>query len=76
MGDQTTGPFEARPQQRGLHYARRYGVIVLVVEVMGGLAMLPYGLCLTMRVTNGAPPAPDEKGQVGESVAGQGTRCA
>ncbi|KAL4426135.1 hypothetical protein ABPG77_002721 [Micractinium sp. CCAP 211/92] len=41
-----------------------YGVLVLMVEIMGGLAMLPYGLCLTMRVTNGAPPLPDDKGQV------------
>lgn len=40
-------------------------MLVLMVEIMGGLAMLPYGLCLTMRVTNGALPLPDDKGQVG-----------
>lgn len=52
------------PTRRSPWERRRYGVLVLVVEVMGGLAMLPYGLCLTMRVTNGAPPPPDDKGQV------------
>ena len=43
---------------------RRYGILVLSVEVLGGLAMLPYGLCLTARVTNGTAPPPDEKGQL------------
>lgn len=41
----------------------RYGAIVLAVEILGGLAMLPYGLCLVMRVTNNAVPPPDDKGQ-------------
>ena len=43
---------------------RRYGILVLSVEVLGGLAMLPYGLCLTACVTNGTAPPPDEKGQL------------
>jgi hypothetical protein len=43
---------------------------VLSVEVLGGLAMLPYGLCLTMRVTNNQVPPPDDKGQVGGELAG------
>jgi hypothetical protein len=42
---------------------------VLGVEILGGLAMLPYGLCLTMRVTNNDVPPPDEKGQVGDGPA-------
>lgn len=42
---------------------RRYGGIVLAVEILGGLAMLPYGLCLVMRVTNNGVPPPDDKGQ-------------
>ena len=46
----------------------RYGILVLAVEVLGGLAMLPYGLCLTMRVTNNQVPPPDDKGQVGDWV--------
>lgn len=46
------------------HVWRRYGILVLAVEVLGGLAMLPYGLCLTLRVTNNDLPPPDEKGQV------------
>ena len=37
---------------------------MLAIEILGGLAMLPYGLCLTMRVTNGRAPPPDEKGNV------------
>ncbi|PRW56955.1 Six-hairpin glycosidase [Chlorella sorokiniana] len=41
-----------------------YGAIVLAVEILGGLAMLPYGLCLVMRVTNNGVPPPDDKGQV------------
>lgn len=41
----------------------RYGAIVLAVEILGGLAMLPYGLCLTCRVTNNQVPPPDDKGQ-------------
>ena len=42
---------------------------MLSVEVLGGLAMLPYGLCLTMRVTNNQVPPPDDKGQVGGWLA-------
>ena len=49
---------------------RRYGAIVLAVEILGGLAMLPYGLCLTMRVTNNQVPPPDDKGQVRGRWAG------
>lgn len=37
--------------------------------MLGGLAMLPYGLCLTMRVTNNQVPPPDDKGQVGGWLA-------
>lgn len=33
-----------------------YGIVVLSVEIIGGLAMLPYGLCLCMRVLD--PPSP------------------
>lgn len=39
----------------GLGGSLWYGAIVLTVEILGGLAMLPYGLCLTMRV-QGEPP--------------------
>ena len=50
----------------------RYGAIVLGVEILGGLAMLPYGLCLVMRVTNNQVPPPDDKGHVrGSGRAGQ-----
>ena len=41
-----------------------YGIIVLLVEILGGIAMLPYGLCLCARVVNNKAPAPDEKGIV------------
>jgi hypothetical protein len=37
---------------------------VLAIEVLGGLAMLPYALCLTVRVTNNSVPPPDDKGPV------------
>lgn len=43
---------------------RRYGILVLMVEIIGGLAQLPYAACLLMRVHNNKPPAPDEKGVV------------
>ncbi|PSC71157.1 Six-hairpin glycosidase [Micractinium conductrix] len=46
-----------------------YGALVLAIEILGGLAMLPYGLCLTMRVTNGRAPPPDEKGNVSTSLS-------
>ena len=55
--------------------ACRYGILVLSVEVLGGLAMLPYGLCLTMRVTNNQVPPPDDKGQVGGELAGWLAGC-
>lgn len=32
--------------------------------MIGGLAQMPYAVCLTMRVVNCRPPAPDEKGVV------------
>lgn len=35
---------------------------MLAVEILGGIAVIPYALCLVLRVTNGAPPPPDEKG--------------
>lgn len=34
----------------GLGGSLWYGIIVLIIEILGGVAMLPYGLCLTMRV--------------------------
>ena len=34
----------------GLGGSLWYGIVVLVIEILGGIAMLPYGLCLTMRV--------------------------
>ena len=34
----------------GLGGSLWYGIVVLAVEILGGIAMLPYGLCLTMRV--------------------------
>lgn len=40
---------------------------MLGVEILGGLAMLPYGLCLVMRVTNNQVQPPDDKGHVRES---------
>ncbi|KAI7842235.1 hypothetical protein COHA_004148 [Chlorella ohadii] len=45
-----------------------YGAIVLGVEILGGLAMLPYGLCIVMRVTNNQVPPPDDKGHVRTSL--------
>ncbi|RMZ57138.1 hypothetical protein APUTEX25_003595 [Auxenochlorella protothecoides] len=42
----------------------KYGILVLAVEMIGGLAQMPYAVCLTMRVVNCRPPAPDEKGVV------------
>ena len=49
-------------------HACRYGAIVLGVEILGGLAMIPYALCLVARVVDGAAPPPDDKGQVGGGV--------
>ena len=34
----------------GLGGSLWYGIVVLVIEILGGIAMLPYGLCLTIRV--------------------------
>lgn len=34
----------------GLGGSLWYGIVVLAIEILGGIAMLPYGLCLTMRV--------------------------
>jgi hypothetical protein len=45
-----------------------YGILILTVEIIGGLAMLPYGLCLVLRVTNGAPPALDGKGNAPPTI--------
>lgn len=48
----------------GLGPLQAYGIIVLLVEILGGLAMLPYGLCLCARVVNDRAPPPDDKGIV------------
>lgn len=40
----------------GLGGSLWYGAIVLSVEILGGLAMLPYGLCLCMYVPGEPPP--------------------
>ena len=57
-----TLPAAALPCPLHAPVLRRYGAIVLAVEILGALAMLPYGLCLVMRVTNGAAPPVDAKG--------------
>jgi hypothetical protein len=36
----------------GLGASLWYGIVVLAVEILGGLAMLPYGLCLCVRVAD------------------------
>jgi len=48
----------------GLGPLQAYGIIVLLVEILGGLAMLPYGLCLCARVVNNKASPPDDKGIV------------
>lgn len=40
---------------------RRYGLLMLGVEILGGVAVLPYALCLTMRVVENKAPPPDER---------------
>ena len=54
----------------GLGPSLWYGVIVLLVEILGGLAMLPYGLCLTRRVDDPVPPAIEaaSKGQSATTI--------
>jgi cellulose synthase/poly-beta-1,6-N-acetylglucosamine synthase-like glycosyltransferase len=53
-----------------------YGVVVLAVEVLGGLAMLPYGLCLCVRVREEVPPAvaAAAKGQAATTEVGYHVR--
>ena len=51
----------------GLGGSLWYGIIVLVVEVLGGLAMLPYGLCLVVGVV-GPPPAAVEAAAKGQAA--------
>jgi len=60
----------------GLGGSLWYGIIVLAVEVLGGVAMLPYGLCLTMRVANPPPPAVEAacKGQAAITAVGYHVR--
>ncbi len=35
---------------------------MLTVEILGGIAVIPYALCLTVRVINNKPPPIDDKG--------------
>ena len=41
----------------GLGGSLWYGVVVLIVEILGGIAMLPYGVCLTVKVDDPVPQA-------------------
>lgn len=54
----------------GLGGSLWYGVVVLCVEILGGLAMLPYGVCLTKRVDDPVPPAIEaaNKGQSATTI--------
>lgn len=42
---------------------------MLGVEILGGIAVVPYALCLTMRVVNNKPPPVDERGLLSTALA-------